>query len=244
MRHNLFWLKALKTSFIAIIMSAGIIAANAAELVVISSSSPDFKVGQVVDSAKDIKLPSDASVVLMSEAGKVISLKGPHNGPLDVTDSATDSDGLIPSISDIFTREKTESGSLGVMRSLNDGTGFPEDPWAINVSKSGQYCVTLSRAVVLWRPDSRKNSRLILTNTDNDKEVKTVWHTGQKNLYWPRLMRLVSGVTYRADLSSETKLTKLTIRLVPELATSAHIAVWMAGHGCEKQALRLLGSLK
>lgn len=236
----------LGLSAAGIIFMSGQSPATAAELVVIASSIPGFTVGQIVASSKEIQLPPEASVTLISEAGKIISLKGPRQGSMGVKEPEAKPSGLITSISDIFAREKTESASLGAVRGVRLGgrPNTPDDPWAINVSKSGQYCVSLTQSVALWRPDSRRNSRLILTNIDNDKEVRTVWHPGQRLLYWPRLMRLVSGATYRANLSTQDQLTRLTIRLIPDLPTPAHSAVWMATHGCMGQAVRLLNSLR
>ncbi len=217
--------------------------ATAAELVIISSSSNDFKVGQVIDSSADISLTSDATVTLISENGKVITINAPHSGPIQVENPADGDGSLIPSLKKMISGEKTEAGSLGVMRSVG-GSDLPEDPWAIIAGKGGSYCVSSSKPVVLWRPNSLKTSKLSLLNTDNDKEVRTTWHAGQNILHWPRLLPLIDGATYRVDLSGESKLPKLSIQIVPDLPTSAHSAVWMAEHGCKKQAMRLINSMK
>jgi len=215
---------------------------NAAELVVIASANSDFKVGQVVDSSSDIKLTSDATLTLISESGKIFALKGPRSGAIMTEGSADKTSGLIPSIKNILVGEKTEATTLGVMRSIG-GQKIPSDPWAIIAGKTGKYCVTLSKPVVLWRSDDKKTRSLILINLDNNHKVKTVWSSGQNILYWPRLMPLVDGATYRVDLAGEGKLPKLTVTMVPDQPTQAHAAVWMSQNGCEQQALRLLQSI-
>ena len=111
------------------------------------------------------------------------------------------------------------------------------------ISESGKYRVTLSKSVVLWRTGAKKARSLILINLDNNHKVKTVWSSGQNTLYWPRLMPLVDGATYRVDLAGESKLPKLTVAMVPDQPTQAHAAVWMSQNGCEQQALRLLQSI-
>jgi len=215
---------------------------NAAELVVIASSNSGFKVGQVVDSSSDIKLADDVTLTLISESGKILALKGPRSGAVEVEGSADKNGGLIPSIKNILGSEKTEASTLGVMRSIG-GPKLPSDPWAIIANKTGKYCVTLSKPVVLWRADAKKTRSLILLNLDNNHKVKTVWSSGQNTLYWPRLMPMVDGATYRVDLAGESRLPKLTVALVPNQPTQAHAAVWMSQNGCEKQALRLLQSI-
>jgi hypothetical protein len=226
----------------ALITSVFTSSTNAAELVVIASSNSDFKVGQVVDSSLDIKLAGDVTLTLISESGKVYALKGPHSGSVEVEGSADKGGGLLPSIKNILTGEKTEASTLGVMRSIG-APKLPPDPWAIIANKTGKYCITLSKPVVLWRTDTKKTRSLILINLDTNHKVKTVWSSGQNILYWPRLMPLVDGATYRVDLTGESKLPKLTVAMVPDQPTQAHAAVWMSQNGCEQQALRLLQSI-
>lgn len=217
--------------------------ASAAELVVTSTSTSNFKAGQLIESSSEIALPKDATLTLMYESGKIITLTGPRSGPVQPDTSSNQSSGLFSSILKIFSDKKLKSQTLGAVRSVG-GSKLPQDPWAIIANKTGRYCVTSTRAVVLWRANSSRTSNLVLINIDSDKEVKTVWHSGQNTLHWPRLLPLVDGATYRVDLSSETKLPKVSIKLVPNLPTPAHAAVWMNKNGCEKQALRLISSLK
>ena len=218
---------------------------NAAELVIISGSGSDFKIGQVINSASNIQLKDGATLTLISQNGKLVVLTGPRSGPVKTRDPEEKTESLIPSLKKIISGEKTEADSLGVMRSLGTNRkAVPENPWAIIATRSGKYCVSLSRPVVLWRPDSQKTRALVLLNTGNENEVKTVWHAGQNILYWPRLLQLVDGATYRVDLAGNSRLPRLTIAIVPELPTPAHAAVWMSQNGCPQQALRLLTSIK
>lgn len=235
-----WFLASIATVLISAFLVAG---ATAAELVVISSSSSNFEAGQIIDSSADLSLAKDVTLTLISENGKVVILQGPHSGPLQVESASGNSGSLILSLKKIISGEKTESGSLGVMRSVGSAT-LPLDPWAIIAGKTGNYCVSKSGPVVLWRPNSQKTRNLILTNTDTDKEVKTVWHSGQHTLHWPRLLPLVDGATYRVDIAGSSRLPKLSLRMVPDLPTTAHAAIWMAEHGCEKQALRLINNIK
>jgi len=215
----------------------------AAELVVISSSSVDFKAGEVIESTADIDLAKDATVILISESGKTYILKGPRSGPLQIRTPTEKNTNLISSLKKILNRKKTESDTLGVTRSVN-WTVLPRDPWALIVGQSGKYCVTLSRPVVLWRAASNKTRTLILTNTATDMRVKTVWHSGQNTLHWPQLLPLIDGATYRVVLTGDNRVSKLNISIVPRLSTVAHTAVWMAKNSCEKQAARLLAKIK
>jgi len=215
----------------------------AAELVVISSSSSNFKAGEVIESTADITLAKDATIILISESGKTYLLKGPRSGPVQIGTTTEKNTNLISSLKKILTRKKTQSETLGVTRSVNWPI-VPRNPWAIIAGQSGKYCVTLSRPVVLWRAAANKTRTLILTNTATDMRVKTVWHSGQNTIHWPQLLPLIDGATYRVDLAGDNRVSNLNISIVPRLPTMAHTAVWMAENGCEKQAARVLAEIK
>jgi len=215
----------------------------AAELVIISTTGNNFKAGQIINSASNIKLAKGATLSLISESGKLVSLSGPYSGPVQNNISTVATGSLIASLKKIIIGDKTEASSLGVMRSIG-GPAAPPDPWAINAGKSGKYCIKKSKPVVLWRARFRNTNKLVLLNTENGKEVRTVWHAGRSTMFWPRLQPLVDGATYRIDLSGESSLPKITLVMVPDLPTQAHAAVWMADNGCSKQALLLIKSLK
>ncbi len=217
--------------------------AVAAELVVVSSTISEIRVGKIVNSSNDFTLPEGSVITLISESGKAITLKGPRSGPIVVEAPDSASSSLVPAISNIFSGKKTETSSLGVMRSAL-APKVPDDPWAIIAIKTGKYCVTKLKPVILWRPVNTKTSRLIMTNIESGKEVKTVWHTGQPTLHWPRLLPLVDKATYRVDLSGENRPARLTIILVPDLPSIAHAAAWMSKQGCLQQAIRLLKTLR
>lgn len=214
----------------------------AAELVIISTTGDDFKAGQIINSTSNIKLAKGESIALISENGKLVTLNGPYSGPVQINISTVQTGSLLPTLKKIVTGSKTESSSLGVMRSIG-GSIAPPDPWSINSGKGGKYCISLAKPVILWRARSLDTSKLILLNTENGKEVRTVWHAGQSTLFWPRLQPLVDGATYRIDLSGESRLPKITLVMVPDLPTQAHAAVWMADNGCGKQALQIIKSL-
>ena len=55
--------------------------ALAGELVVIESTTPTFKPGQIVDTSVALSLPSGAHLKLLAEDGTVTNLKGPFSGP-------------------------------------------------------------------------------------------------------------------------------------------------------------------
>ena len=52
----------------------------ATEVIVVASSVPHIKPGQIVSSNATIEIPAGSTVTLVSESGKTVTLKGPHSG--------------------------------------------------------------------------------------------------------------------------------------------------------------------
>ena len=66
---------------LGVILFALSAAAWAQDLVVVNSTAPSLKPGQMVKSDAPIDVPAGTSVTLVSESGKILTLNGPHSGP-------------------------------------------------------------------------------------------------------------------------------------------------------------------
>jgi hypothetical protein len=71
-----------KIIFAGILVSAVVAgpSANARQLVVIKSSSPSIKSGQILDSTKPLNLGKDVKLTLIADDGRVTKLAGPFSG--------------------------------------------------------------------------------------------------------------------------------------------------------------------
>jgi len=220
--------------------------AMAADLVVVASTAPEFKAGWIVASGSSLDVPADQTVTLISQSGKVVTVTGPHSGPVGNSESG-DANGssLVASLSSLLGGGGTEAGSLGVMRAAMK-SAEPDDPWVVVVSQSGDHCVPADGQPILWR--SRKNSRGALTlkriSGGGNKSI-TVWPSGAGSLAWPTDIPITDGGAYFARLKGAGAAARLVVHRVPgNLATDAHRAAWMADQGCRSQAIRLLTQLR
>ena len=68
-------------AFIGLVLVLSALPAPAAEFVVVAGGAPGLMPGQVVQSGATLEIPAGASVTLVSESGKTLTLKGPHSGP-------------------------------------------------------------------------------------------------------------------------------------------------------------------
>ena len=220
--------------------------AIAAELVVVASTAPEFKAGWIVTAGSSLDVPAGQAVTLISQSGKVVTITGPHSGPVSESESGgASSNSLIASLSGLLGGGGTEADSLGVMRAAMK-PAEPDDPWVVVVSRSGDHCVPADAQPILWR--SRKNSRGALTLkkiSGGGKKSVTVWPAGAGSLAWPTDITVTDGAAYFARLKGAGAAARLVIHQVPDgLATDSHRAAWMADQGCRSQAIRLLAQIR
>jgi len=214
----------------------------AAQLVVVASTAPAIKPGQIVDGAKKLEIPAGASVTLVSQAGKSMKLAGPYSG-VPGSGSGGGDGKTIGSISKLFSGSGTESGTLGAMRSA--GGGVPGDPRLVDISRSGTHCYTANDSLQLWRDKASAAAVLSMRNLSGGSRVSASWPAGDATVGWPEGLALENGAAYLARIKGRPTAAKITLRTMPgDLDTDVSRALWMADNGCASQARRLLSSLK
>ena len=115
-------------ALIGLVLVLSALPAPAAEFVVVAGGAPGLMPGQVVQSGATLEIPAGASVTLVSESGKTLTLKGPHSGSAG-TGSAGGGNpgpGLIKALSGLLTVWGQETASLGTMRGVQPPP--PPDP--------------------------------------------------------------------------------------------------------------------
>ena len=231
------------SSVIGLILMTVAFSAQAVDLVVISSTAPGLKLGQIVNSGEPLQIPEGTTVTLVSNSGKTISLKGPHTGPSGFLSAGTDDTRLISSLAGLLSGSGKETASLGTIRSIRPPPP-PTDPWVVDVSKSGDHCVPAKGPVTLWRAKSAVKRIFSLKNLSDRTKSLTDWPAGASTLKWPANVRLKDGARYLARFKGSRAARKFVLHLVPDhLPSDAHGAAWMAEKGCRNQAKRLLSRL-
>lgn len=214
--------------------------AAAQDLVVIASSASGIKTGQMVKSGAALDVPAGANVTLVSQSGKTIMLKGPFSGVPGGGGGGDKS--LVSSLSKLLSASGSKSASLGAMRS--GIAKEPDNPWAVDIGRSGTHCVPAGGPVTLWRGDAAKASSIRIKNMTAGAKAELAWPAGAKTLGWPAEATVADNNTYLLRLKDKKSATKVVLHLVPaELPSAPHKAVWMAEKGCVKQAKHLLSAL-
>ncbi len=232
------------SSLLGLLLMTAAVTAQAADLVVVAGGAPGLKPGQVVKSGATIDVPAGATVTLVSESGKMMTITGPHKGPANIGGGGGGDTKLISSLSDLLTGSGKDTASLGTMRAAAPGKP-PADPWVIDTGQSGDHCVPANGPVTLWRAKSARAMTLSVKNLKDKTKSKTDWPAGTSTVDWPAGVTLKDKGRYLARLKGSKTARKVVLHLVPgDLPSDAHKVAWMAERGCVKQAKRLLARLR
>ena len=224
----------------AVAVSAGLaFSVQAAELVVVASTAPDYQVGLVVDGDDPIHVVQGTEITLISSTGLPVKLVGPFDGVPDLSGKKGKT-GLVAALSDVIMASQQNTSSAGIMRAALFGSG---DPWVIDSGLSGNYCIAGSKPVMFWRAITIGEVQASLKTGGQHAQI--VWAAGDNTAEWPRDFPLSGGETYQLEFTTTKKVRDYTIHRVPEdLQTDAHKVVWMHAKGCGKQAAILLARLQ
>jgi hypothetical protein len=226
----------------ATIMALGCAAAASAraEAVVVSSTAPAYRLGQVVPDGQAIQLPDGASAMFLFASGRTLRVRGPFEGDLD---KAPDKEARAGS-SGLLGSERFMQSDLGAARAMgNPLDKAVERAFTIDPAVSGTYCVKAGSPPVLRRPDEPGLTQIVLQDVGRSASAKVTW-TGAASAPWPRELALADGTEIRVAGPDGKPRNTLRFRQVDAASGSAALAVRMASAGCSGQAGAVLASLR
>jgi len=216
--------------------------ALADSLVVVESTLPAFAPGAMLDGDKPITLPEKSKLVLISDAGKTVSLSGPFSGKPGTGGKAADSR-LTTALATLVRTSQEDANSVGAIRAASIKTRA--DALMVNLSESGDYCIADPKAVEMTRYADEKWPTVSVNAVKGDKVSDLSWPAGGNHAAWPEALPIEDGATYLVSQQGKDSRTMLVLHLIEDKApTDAHRAVFMAEKGCLEQAKMLLALLK
>ncbi|MBF0127906.1 MAG: hypothetical protein HQM02_11950 [Magnetococcales bacterium] len=216
----------------------------ATELVVYKADGGGYAPGQTIDSTHPLTLKAGQRVTLLAANGAILNLEGPyHDLPLPKTVAATDT-GVMDTLKMLVSAPKTRSGGLGTTRNAANAIEQANarerqrEPWVVDVSRSGNYCLAKGQPLVFWRPASQEAATITVRYGEDLWRAHTRWPAGKDRLTPPVAMPIADGGTYHLDLDGLTTTAK--VHLMPSGMTSQEArAAWMTGKGCVAQTAAL-----
>jgi len=218
----------------------------AAELVVVESSSPDYDVGQILDSQADIVLGEKAEVMLIAEDGAIVQLSGPYAGPPAATqlDSAG---GALGALGQLVGQAEADAGDFGGVRggTLDDGFLAQEiddrrtSPWLLHTGITGPQCVVAGADDInYWREQGAAAARMEITRVSSGENVSIRWRDGESVAAWPESLPATPDEMYLLRFDDQLRSTNLLLRQVPAAVADNGMATvaFLAANGCISQA--------
>ncbi len=124
---------------------------------------------------------------------------------------------------------------IGAVRSAGLVSSSPTTIWHLDVSQSGNMCVTDPRDVTLWRADSSQAATLDISGPDGaSRQVQ--WPAGSATLTWPSDLPIADNVQYQLRQRGVAVPTRVRFRtLQSQPADLSAVAEALIGHQCQEQ---------
>lgn len=207
--------------------------------VVLASTAPAFVVGALVHEDATLEVPQGATLTLIDAVGKIKIIEGPFLGRLR-SDVEEDPEGssFLSDLADIIAEAETVDVALGLGRS----TLAPEtSPWlvAFDEALGPDLCVSPAGQLAFYRTETAYPGlqSVRFGSADGPEEAIVTWSIDEQVLRWPEALPPEDGGSYVIDPGAAPAPAEVRMHLAPaDLASDAHLAVWMAQNGCTTQA--------
>lgn len=213
--------------------------AAAQSLVVVEARGVDLKVGSRLDETRQIKLPAGGKLVVVRTDGTVISLRGPHDGP--VRSKAAPNQGTGRALAALVATRNDRANRVGAVRSGSNAARLPS-AWLIDITRPGERCVVEGAQIGWWRPTRMTAQDFTLFPLDRSWNAQFRFEAGQDIVAVTKVSDI--EVTKAFIVNDEEREYSIRLHLIPEAVTEpAVLAGWMIEKGCIQQADALLAVL-
>lgn len=226
---------------IAMVLGCFVHPALADMIIVATSGDTKLLVGDKLAPATQLVLPDGARVTVLSKAGVLRVIDGPHSGPVPLandgseeTEAETHWGALKAFIGDPDARSEV----LGASRTLTSGMLVPPSIWHVSVDSSGPRCARSSE-LTLWRRIASQAISVSVRGTTS-RLTDLSWAKGEHALGLPKTFAVEDG---NLIVSSNGDLRKLTINVLPESLADANPGMllgWLIDNKCSRQARALI----
>ncbi|WP_146620142.1 hypothetical protein [Acuticoccus sediminis] len=202
-----------------------------------------LKTGSIFSSRDSIHLDEGEHLVIYLQRGEMLTLEGPHDGPLPV-DGAGGGDPDEVSMVSILVGHRGTTSTVGAFEAT-PATGAPAEPearpnaWAVDVAEAGTSCI--DGELRLFRADATREEHVTARNP-LVAPVALDWPAGAHTLAVPE--GLLSAGYVNIDRGERT--LRFTVRRLPDdrdVSEPGKLLRWFAEMGCESQASVLIGRM-
>lgn len=217
----------------------------AAEFVVLSSTQESVAAGSVIADDQKISLAANRTLQLIDQAGRTITLNGPHEGVVKVSGGEGKSK-LVRALSSLIREYEQDAHSVGAIRAadkkrIEDTVVSQDDAMVINISETGDYCLAPGTSPKLVRYHSETGDKVTLTAVANGASQALTWPKTDTRVAWPSELTAGDGERFLVSQEGKDTRTLITLHEIESGApTAAHLAVTMIAKDCTEQARLML----
>lgn len=130
---------------------------------------------------------------------------------------------------------------IGAVRSAGIVPVSPTTIWHVDVTQSGNMCLTSTNEVMLWRPDPAETITLTITGPTGRRQVE--WPAGRATIAWPSDLAITGGAEYSLQhpgVAVPSRVTFRTLNSTPDDMQS--VAQALLQNECREQLDLLVDS--
>ena len=241
MRMNLF-----AALFCGAVLLLGAAPASA-QLIVLSSTAPGIKAGQVIARSAALDIPDGASVVVVLPSGASRTVAGPFKGKaVDLTRGVSSNAALFAAVRKYVETGGTTTQHTGAMRSsvgprLANGPATKFSWQEIPVKAQGDICVERGAQLAFVRADKSSPLSVTVVNLNTTQRSKVQFGAGEASAPWPADLKAESGSF--ALLSAAMPMRQIRLRLISPLPAPDQTLRVLHGQRCQLQFQAYLASM-
>jgi len=234
-----------RTRSLALIRIGAIVAASmicvvsaSAQVIVINSSVPKLKTGQMLPNSAVVSIPQGGTVMFVLSSGATRTVKGPYKGKIsELTKGTNSNSALFNAVKEYVKTGGSSTSSVGAMRSIRPTATPPRKikfSWKkIPITAQGDICVEKGAEIVLVRGKSGRQQSVTVVNMNTTKRARTQFDIKATSTAWPSDLTPENG-SY-AILASEQAMHQIRLRLISPIPTADQILRVLHGQRCKLQ---------
>ena len=202
----------------------GAAAPAAAGVLVVRSTGPSagsYRAGQSLRDNERITLRAGDQVMILANGGtRTFRGPGTFSPNTQVASGGTVNNG----------------GRIARIGAVRDAGIIPHGPtiWHVDVTQSGNFCLTSASNVMLWRPDASAPVRLAISGPGGARTLN--WAANEPTHAWPRQAPIAGGASYSFTQPGVAVPTNITFRVLSaEPRDVQAVAEALIANGCQNQ---------
>ncbi|MFM9851672.1 MAG: hypothetical protein ACKVOJ_02540 [Sphingomonadaceae bacterium] len=229
----MFWINKMPTlAVLPLAMLAG--TAAYADTLIVRSTGPSAKSyapGKSLPANAKLSLQAGDAITILDAKGTRV-LKGPGSVSVSDASSIPTSSSIVQFLKNTGVRQARTGATRGGLGPVARSPNL----WFVDVSKTGNICLSDPAAATMWRPNANAPQTLTLTSVSDSKSMTVQFGVGQSARPWPSSdMPIRDGAQYRLSGAGTNPSTMIKVHAVTSTGDLETTASALLKMGCTAQ---------